>query len=131
MRDERPCVMVLDADPESLAAHFRLLSDRGFRVATYSSPVPACGYAASERPDAILTSFEFPECDGPTALRRLREASPRSRILVRISQNDRPSAGEAARAGAEVLVSGIGGSKEILRRIEEAVGDLPLSSSDR
>jgi DNA-binding NarL/FixJ family response regulator len=120
--------MVLDADPESLASHFRLLSDRGFRVATYSSPGPAFDYAASERPDAILTALRFPECDGMTAVRRLREASPRSRILVRVSQNERSSAGEAARAGAEVLVSGATGSEEILRRIEDAVGELPLSS---
>ena len=125
MGDERPCVMVVDADPESLASHFRLLSDRGFRVATYTSPVPSYGYAAAERPEAILTSLRFPECDGLTVLRRLKEASPRSHLLVRASVGDHPSPGDAAKLGAEVIDPG---SDVLLRRLEEAVGELPVSS---
>jgi CheY-like chemotaxis protein len=120
--------MVVDADPESLASHFRLLSDRGFRVATYSSPVPAYGYAAAERPEAILTSIRFPECDGLTVLRRLKEASPRSRILVRASAGDRASLGGAAQTGAELIEAGTDGSELVLRRIEEALGETPVSS---
>jgi len=128
VRDARPCVMVVDADPESLASHFRLLSDRGFRVATYSSPVPACGYAAAERPEAILTSVRFAECDGLTLLRRLREASPESRILVRASAGDRASLGGTAHAGAELIEAGAQESETIVRRLEEAVGDLPIAA---
>jgi len=128
VRDARRCVMVVDADPESLASHFRLLSDRGFRVATYSSPVPACGYAATERPEAILTSVRFPECDGLTLLRRLREASPRSRILVRASAGDRATLGGTAHAGAEVIDAGAHDSETIVRRLEEAVGEMPVAT---
>jgi PleD family two-component response regulator len=120
--------MVVDADPESLASHFRLLSDRGFRVATYSSPVPACGYAAEERPEAILTSVRFPECDGLTVLRRFREASPRSRILVRASAGDRASLGGTSHAGAELIDAGAQESETIVRRLEEAVGERPVAT---
>lgn len=128
MRDARPCVMVVDADPESLAWHFRLLSDRGFRVATYSSPVPACGYAAAECPEAILTSVRFPECDGLTVLRRFREASPRSRILVRASERDRASLGGAAHAGTEMFDAGTEEFEAIVRHVEKAVGERPVAT---
>jgi len=127
VRNERPCVMVVDADPDSLAQQFGFLRGRGFRVATYSSPVPACAFAANERPAAIVTSFGFPECDGPTAVRRLKEASPQSHLLVRMTSEDSPSFGEAVQAGAEIL-PGSAEPELVLRRLEEAVGERPLSA---
>jgi len=126
VRVERPRVMVLDADPESLALHYRLLKDRGFEVATYSAPAPACGYAAEEKPDAILTSFGFPEWDGLDVVRRLKEASPHSHIMLIASSGNWPSLGEAARAGAEVLLPEAQGSDAVLRHLEDAIGELPV-----
>lgn len=125
MRDERPRVMVLDADPESLASHYRLLTDRGFRVATYSAPAPACDWAAEEKPDAILTAPGFPEGDGLEVVRRLKEASPQSHIMLFSRPGKGPSLGEAARAGAEVLLPEAQGSDAVLRHLEEAIGELP------
>lgn len=129
MRVERPCVMVLDADPESLASHYRLLTDRGFRVATYSAPAPACGYAAEEKPEAILTASGFPECDGLDVVRRLKEASPESHIMLFAAPGKAPSLGEAARAGAEVLLPEAQGSESVLRHLEDAIGELPAPAN--
>jgi CheY-like chemotaxis protein len=113
--------MVVDGDPESLASHFRILRGRGFRVATYSSPVPACGYAALEKPAAIVMAFGFSECDGATAVRRLKDASPRSRILVRPQAAGRSSVGDVVKAGAEVL-AGAAGPEAVLRHLEGTLG---------
>jgi PleD family two-component response regulator len=118
-------VLVLDADAESLAAHYRMLTEHGFRVATYSAPDPACGYAAEERPEAILTSLDFQECDGLDVVRRLKEASPQSHIMLLASPGRLPSLGAAARAGAEVLLPGTQGSAAVLRHLEDAIGELP------
>ena len=126
MKLDRPRVMVLDADPESLASHYRLLKDRGFEVATYSAPAPACGYAAEEKPDAILTSSGFPGCDGLDVVRRLKEASPQSHIMLFASPDKWPSLGEAARAGAEVLLPEAQGSDAVLKHLEDAIGELPM-----
>jgi PleD family two-component response regulator len=119
--------MVLDADSESLASQYRMLTEHGFRVATYSAPDPACGFAAEEKPEAILTSLEFPECDGLDVVRRLKEASPLSHILLLANPEKMPSLGAAARAGAEVLLPGAQGSVAVLRHLEDAIGELPGS----
>jgi DNA-binding NarL/FixJ family response regulator len=118
--------MVLDADPDSLASQYRMLTDRGFWVATFSAPSPACGYAAEEKPDAILTGVGFPEGDGLDVVRRLKEASPQSHILVMANPEQWPPLGEAARAGAEVLLSESQGSDALLRHLEDAIGELPV-----
>jgi FixJ family two-component response regulator len=116
--DPRPSVMVLDADPESLTSQYRMLTDRGFRVATYSAPEPACGYAAEEKPEAILTCLEFPAVRGLDLVRRLKKASPRSRILLFASPGKGPSPVEAARAGVEALLPDAPGSESVLRHLE-------------
>jgi len=112
--------MVVDANPDSLAAQYGELTERGFRVATYLSPVSACGYAAEEKPDVILMSCEYPECDGLSAVRRLKEASPRSHILLKVGPGQRSMFGEAALAGAELVDPGA----SVLQRLEEAIGEL-------
>ena len=124
MSDGRPSVMVLAADAESLSSQYRMLTDHGFRVATYSAPDPACGYAAEEKPEAILTSLEFPECSGLDVVRRLKEASPQSHILLFANPERFPSVGDAARAGAEVLLPEAQGSDAVLRHLDDAIGEL-------
>lgn len=126
MSNERPRVLVLAADPDSLAAQYRMLTDRGFRVATYTAPAPAFGYAAEERPEAILTHLEFPEGGGLDVVRRLKEASPRSHILLFAHPGKWPSLGDAARAGAELLLPVSQESDAVVRHVEDAIGEVPV-----
>jgi len=127
--DERPAVMILDADPESLASHYRLLSNRGYRVATYSSAYPACRYASEERPDAVVILTGPSLGDGLDVVRRMKEASPRSHVLLVAGSGVRPSIGEAARSGAEEHLAGTLGTEGLLSHLEEALGERPVTSA--
>src|SRR6185503_5533939 len=105
MMDHDLHVMVLDSDVELLSPLYRLLSNRGCRVATYSSPWGAFDYAEEETPDAILTSLDFPGFYGMEIVRRLRQASSDSRIIV-LSPEDRLVSPEEVRdAGGDAKVS--------------------------
>jgi DNA-binding response OmpR family regulator len=130
MMETCPRVMVLDSEVDALPPLYRLLSDRGCRVATYSSPWAACQYAAAEKPDAIFTSIGFPGCEGLDIVRLLREASPQSRIIVFASADQWPGIGDAADAGADTLLSKPAKDEEVLRRLHGVFeGDFVAATS--
>lgn len=117
MIDLRPCVMVLNSDVDVLPPLYHLLSTLGVRVATYSSPWAACEYAATEKPEAILTSIGFPGCEGGEIVRLLREASPESRILVLATDEQRPGFLHPASAKADGILRSPHRDEEVLRRL--------------
>ena len=51
---------------------------------------------------------------------------PHSHIMLFASPDKQPSLGEAARAGAEVLLPEAQGSDAVLKHLEEAIGELPV-----
>jgi DNA-binding response OmpR family regulator len=121
MTQMRPQVMVLDSEVDALPRLYRLLSDRGCRVATYSSPWAACKYAATEKPDAILTSVGFAGCEGLEIVRLLREASPASRILAFAPLDQWPSLVDSVNAGADALLSKPHRGDEVLRLLHDVI----------
>jgi DNA-binding response OmpR family regulator len=113
--------MVLDSEVDALPPLYRLLSDLGCRVATYSSPWAACQYAAVEKPDAILTSIGFPGCEGLEIVRLLREASPKSRIIAIAPVAQWSSLRDSSDVGADALLSKPHKDDEVLLRLHEVL----------
>lgn len=104
MMENSPRVMVLDSDVKALPRLYRLLAGQGIPVATYSSPWPACRYAETEKPDAILTSIGFPGCEGAEIVRLLRAASPGSQIIVLAAEEEWPRLASAGSARADAVL---------------------------
>lgn len=119
--DNRPLVMAVEADVDALSRLYRLLSEAGYRTATYSSAPAACRYAEEEAPDLILAPMDFVGHAPLDLVRELRAASPSSRILVMAAFESVPSLEEVDRAGADILVSRGAGDEELKTAVQEAL----------
>jgi DNA-binding response OmpR family regulator len=129
MMDMCPSVLILDSQAAVLPPLHRLLSNRGCRVATYSSPWKAVQDASIEKPDAILTSAGFPGIEGLGIIRLLRKASPRSWIIVMVPIDQCPTLGEAADAGVDAILRKPHQDEEVLRRLHDILEGQPVAST--
>jgi DNA-binding response OmpR family regulator len=113
--------MVLDSEVDALPPLYRLLSNRGCRVATYTSPWGASQYASTEKPDAILTSIGFPGCEGLEIVHLLKVASPGSRIIVLAPVDQWSSLGDMGETGADALLRKPLQIEEVLRCLHDII----------
>jgi PleD family two-component response regulator len=130
MMESSPRVLILNSKVDALSRLFRVLSERGCRVATYTSPWGACDYAAAEQPDAILTSLGFRGCEGLEIVRLLRKASRRSRIIAFAPDGGGIRPGDAADAGADAFLRTTPLQEEILLRLPVLLGE-PIAAGAR
>jgi DNA-binding NarL/FixJ family response regulator len=102
-------IRVLVVDDHALVRHglVRLLAtlDGVEVVGAAEDGESAIRLAAETRPDVVLLDLSMPRLDGMSALPRLREVAPASRVLV-LSMHDEPEYAQAAvQMGASGLVS--------------------------
>jgi DNA-binding NarL/FixJ family response regulator len=112
--DDHPIVRqglvgVLEDDPE-----FRVVGSAG-------SAEEALGLVARETPDVILLDLELPGLDGVSALPRLLDVSPASRVIVFTAYETDERVFGAIRAGAKGYLLKGASTEEIARAIR-AVG---------
>jgi DNA-binding NtrC family response regulator len=93
-----PCILVVDDDPDSLAALEALVAREGFDVVTAVDLAEAEQRAAERAPAAILVDYHLP--DGPGLLLIERLAEPRPEIVLVTGRATVETAVEALRAGA-------------------------------
>jgi DNA-binding NtrC family response regulator len=58
------------------------LEQRGFAVATFTSPVDALAASASRKPDLLLSDFKMHRMDGLTLATKLTERHPTCKVLI-------------------------------------------------
>jgi DNA-binding NarL/FixJ family response regulator len=68
-------------------------------------------------PDVVLMDLRMPVCDGVTATRRIREAYPRTQIVVLTTFSDDEEVLAALRAGARGYLTKDAGAEEVERAI--------------
>jgi DNA-binding NarL/FixJ family response regulator len=68
-------------------------------------------------PDVVLMDLRMPVCDGVTATRRIREAHPRTQIVVLTTFSDDEEVLAALRAGARGYLTKDAGAEEVERAI--------------
>ncbi|HVS84519.1 MAG TPA: response regulator transcription factor [Gaiellaceae bacterium] len=94
-------VLVVDDHPLTREALASLLRSHGFDVAGVASDgAEAIEVAAGVQPDVVLLDLSMPGMDGLTALPRLREAAPRSEVVVLTASGTEENLLAAIRGGA-------------------------------
>jgi DNA-binding NarL/FixJ family response regulator len=123
---DRPITVVI-ADDHTLFAEalaLALRSDPRFEVlGLAANGREAIDLAASVSPDVVLMDLHMPVMDGIEATRRLRLASPRSRVVV-VTASTSPEDGARARAaGARAYIRKWSSSDELREAVVEAAAD--------
>jgi CheY-like chemotaxis protein len=72
-REERPMVLCVDDDRESLVALSRLLTRHGYRVATFDNPAAVLSAIPDVAPDLAIVDVLMPGLDGRELSRQIRE----------------------------------------------------------
>ena len=75
--------LLVEDEPNEREMLAGFLNLEGFDVTTVSNGLEAIDYLASnEKPDTILMDMQMPECDGPTAIRRIRENASFDQVKI-------------------------------------------------
>jgi DNA-binding response OmpR family regulator len=100
----KPLVVVIDESSEILTWLYSVLYGEGFLVATCPPTQEALRYVSSYKPDLAIVGWEASRGDDSYLLRKIREISPGTKILLMASSKDEPSETEALGAGADLLL---------------------------
>lgn len=93
-------VLVVD-DDDSIRETFQYHLERaGYQVTTAESAERALGVLAESEPGVVITDIRMQGMDGLELLRRIRQATPDTDVLVITAHEDMKSASEAMREGA-------------------------------
>jgi CheY-like chemotaxis protein len=109
----------VDDDAAITATFENILGGEGYDVATATDGDRAIELAARERFDVVLLDLVMPGIDGLDALRRLRGAAPRARIIILSAYIEPDREAEAFRLGAEAVLSKPPDLNKLLRFLGE------------
>ena len=96
----RPCVLIVDDDPGTLASLSRAFALEGYTAVTASSAARALERLQQEPVDVILSDVVMPGMDGIELLAKLRERSPAVPVVLMSAQASVEAAVKATRLGA-------------------------------
>jgi CheY-like chemotaxis protein len=118
MADERPSVMVVDDESDSLLLLFDLLSAQEYDVLGSSSPLDAIEHFGRRTFDVVLADVRMPEMDGLELLQRIKQISPRTRVILVTAFADEKTREEALRKGGDAFLEKPFRGEELLRVLE-------------
>lgn len=135
-------VLIVDDQPETLAALRRLLQREPYNVVTTDRPGLALEWLATKNVSLVVSDQRMPEMDGDVFLDEVRKASPRTRLLLltgypdavlripasrrsRLQVMTKPWIDERLKATVRTLLQDLEDSDEV-RELEDA-GDWPPS----
>jgi CheY-like chemotaxis protein len=125
---EKPLILVVDDESDSLAYLFDLLHNEGYRVLPTSSPLEALDYARKKRPDLIISDIRMPDLDGLELLERVRSVSPRTRVILLTAYGDWKMLQDVIRKGGEAMLLKPSSNEEILRSVQKALEEVERCS---
>ena len=100
-----PRCLVADDHPALLVAVTDYLGENGFEVVGQARDGDeTVAVAAREQPDLAVVDYRMPCAGGPELVRRLKEASPRTRVAVYTADADETVVDDALGAGAAAVV---------------------------
>ncbi len=117
MDGEKPRVLVVDDESDTLLYLFDLLSQEGYEVLGLSSAPDALDHARRRRYDVVLSDVRMPEMDGLELAGRIKTVSPGSRVILFSAFVDDAMRVEAFRKGAEHLLQKPFRGEELLRAL--------------
>lgn len=98
------CVLA-DDHPGLIAAVGDYLVEQGYDVvARANDGLTALAHVERERPELALVDYRMPRCSGAELVRRIKQASPDTRVAVYTGEADERVVNEALAAGAHGVV---------------------------
>jgi DNA-binding response OmpR family regulator len=80
--NDNPAILVVDDDPDILAALFDLLEHEGYQVTCASTCGDALAEATASPYDAVLLDIGLPDGDGLSVLDILRQLNPSLPVII-------------------------------------------------
>jgi DNA-binding NtrC family response regulator len=125
---EKPLILVVDDESDSLAYLFDLLHNEGYRVLPTSNPLEALEHAAKKKPRLIISDLRMPDLDGMELLERVRSVSPRTRVILLTAYGDWEMFQDVVRKGGESMLLKPSSNEEILRSVRRALEEVERCS---
>lgn len=98
-------IVIIDDEEESLAAMTRALSKVGYSTVTFSDGASALNQPGElQRADLVITDLKMPGVDGMAVLKRVKELSPDTGVLMVTAFGSVETAVAAMQEGAEDFV---------------------------
>ncbi len=113
-------VLLIDDEPELLAALSERMEARGLRVDTAQSGEEALEKIQQREFDAIVLDLAMPGIDGIETLRRMRAINPDVQVILLTGQATVRKSIEAMKLGAVDLLEKPADFKQLIDKIEEA-----------
>lgn len=104
MQDEKPKILVVDDESDTLLYLYDFLMSVGYFVEGSSNPADALEGIRRRAPAVVLADVRMREMDGYELLRRVRVASPKTRVLLMSAYSDEMAPAAAAALGAEAFL---------------------------
>jgi len=120
MTSPRPCVLVVDDEPQIHRFLRPALENEGCNVIEAQSASDALVQASTRAPDVILLDLGLPDMDGVEVLRRLREWY-RAPIIILSARGEEAAKVQALDSGADDYLTKPFGVAELLARLRVAL----------
>jgi two-component system nitrogen regulation response regulator NtrX len=93
-------ILVVDDEPNILNSLGQILEDEGYQVSVAKSGIEALKLIGAEPPDLMLLDIWMPELDGLDTLKRVREQSPGTQVMMMSGHGSIETAVKAIKLGA-------------------------------
>jgi two-component system response regulator FixJ len=104
MTKTRPCIHVIDDDPDVRDSLLILLKAQGFDVRTYSAPASFLASDGADRGGCVLTDLRMPEMNGIDLLRKMKQLNIPLPVVVMTAYGDIAQAVLAMKLGAAEFI---------------------------
>lgn len=115
-------VLVVDDEERIRSTLCGILGDEGFRVVATGDAPRVLDLVAQERPEVVLLDVWMPELDGIELLRRIKQANPRTHVIMISGHANIQNAVAATRLGAADFIEkpfSVGG---LLASLQQVLG---------
>jgi CheY-like chemotaxis protein len=124
MNTEKPLILVVDDESDSLAFLFDLLHNEGYRVLPTSSPLDALELVVKRKPNLIISDLRMPDLDGMELLDRVKKISPRSRVILLTAYGNRETHQNVILRGGDAMLLKPSSNEAILRAVQKALEEV-------
>ena len=128
---EVPTILLVDDEGEDAARIADLLTRSGYECTIARSGQEGLECLKRRRYDMVFTDAKLRDLDGLEILKRVREDSPDTEVVVITAQGSIPSAVKAMQEGAETYLTKPVDTAELRAIVSKAIGHLALVRDNR